>query len=91
VVEDKTSSVATSSAAGAVLCASSSIPVSSPLTVLGTVLAHARDQYGTWQIVRALVDSASQISAITASCSARLPLMVCQPHRSLMSVVSQHV
>lgn len=41
---------------------------------MGTALIHARDRSGTWQTVRALVDSASQISAITVSCAERLGL-----------------
>jgi hypothetical protein len=46
-----------------------------PLTVLlGTALVHVCDRSGTWQVVRALIDSASQISAITLSCSQRLGL-----------------
>eukprot|EP00102_Acyrthosiphon_pisum_P023953 XP_016661163.1 PREDICTED: uncharacterized protein LOC107884144 [Acyrthosiphon pisum] len=43
-----------------------------PTVLLGTALIHARDRAGTWQTVRALVDSASQISAMTVECSTRL-------------------
>jgi len=43
-----------------------------PTVLLGTALNHARDRSGTWQTVRALVDSASQISAMTVACSIRL-------------------
>jgi len=46
----------------------------SAAVLLGTALVHIRDRCGTWQTVRAIVDSASQISAITVSCSARLGL-----------------
>lgn len=46
----------------------------SSLVLLGTALVHMRDHCGTWQTVRVLVDSASQISAITVSCSNRLGL-----------------
>lgn len=42
--------------------------------LLGTALVHIRDHCGTWQTVRAIIDSASQISAITVSCSNRLGL-----------------
>jgi len=44
-------------------CASAITTVS-----LGTALIHARDRSGTLQTVHALVDSASQISAITVAC-----------------------
>ncbi|XP_025407331.1 uncharacterized protein LOC112681281 [Sipha flava] len=44
--------------------------------ILGTALVHIRDCGGTLHTVRALVDSASQISAITAACSSRLGLPV---------------
>ncbi|XP_025198008.1 uncharacterized protein LOC112596509 [Melanaphis sacchari] len=44
--------------------------------ILGTVLVHIRDCGGVLHTVRALVDSASQISAITADCSAQLGLKV---------------
>lgn len=40
--------------------------------ILGTALVQIRDRYGVWQTARALVDSASQISVITESCSQRL-------------------
>lgn len=42
--------------------------------LLGTALVHVCDRSGTWQTVRALVDCASQISAITITCSDRLGL-----------------
>ncbi|XP_008188329.1 uncharacterized protein LOC100568780 [Acyrthosiphon pisum] len=42
--------------------------------LLGTALIHIRDHCGTWQTARAIVDSASQISAITVSCVNRLGL-----------------
>jgi len=42
--------------------------------LLGTALIHTRDRAGTWQTVRALVDSGSQISAIIVACSTRLGL-----------------
>ncbi|XP_050538460.1 uncharacterized protein LOC126903928 [Daktulosphaira vitifoliae] len=44
------------------------------MVVLGTALAHARDCWGNSQIVRVLIDSASQISIITAGCVERLGL-----------------
>lgn len=40
--------------------------------MLGTALVKIQDRYGKWQTARALIDSASQISAITESCSQRL-------------------
>ncbi|CAI6369944.1 unnamed protein product [Macrosiphum euphorbiae] len=43
-----------------------------PTVLLDTALIHVRDRAGTWQTVRALVDSASQISALTVECSTRL-------------------
>lgn len=46
----------------------------SPGVLLGTALVHIRDRSGTWQSARALIDSASQISAITVSCAKRLSL-----------------
>ncbi|XP_008178701.1 uncharacterized protein LOC103307950 [Acyrthosiphon pisum] len=42
--------------------------------LLGTALIHIRDHCGTWQTARAIVDSASQISAITVSYVTRLGL-----------------
>lgn len=64
------------SAGEASLCAAglSSRTNGIPTVILGTALIHVRDRSGTWQTVRALVDSASQISAITVSCSNRLGL-----------------
>lgn len=44
--------------------------------ILGTALVHIRDCGGTLHTVRALVDFASQISAITTACSSRLGLPV---------------
>ncbi|KAL4153798.1 hypothetical protein QTP88_001631 [Uroleucon formosanum] len=41
-------------------------PQQSLAVMLGTALVHVRDRSGTWQTMRALVDSASKISAITA-------------------------
>ncbi|KAF0719706.1 Integrase catalytic domain-containing protein, partial [Aphis craccivora] len=64
------------SAGGTSLCASAgSAPLNAvPTVLLGTALVHVRDRSGTWQTVRAIVDSASQISAMTVSCSTRLGL-----------------
>jgi len=58
------------------LCASQPMPaVSTSCSVmLGTALVHVRDRSGTWQTMRALVDCASQISAVTVSCADRLGL-----------------
>lgn len=57
------------------LCASAAAPISrSTSVVLGTALVHARDRVGTWHTMRALLDSASQISAITVACTDRLRL-----------------
>lgn len=42
--------------------------------VLGTALIRICDKYGQWVPVRALIDSGSQISAITQSCVSRLGL-----------------
>ncbi|XP_050531794.1 uncharacterized protein LOC126900234 [Daktulosphaira vitifoliae] len=44
--------------------------------LLGTALGHIRDQYGIAHQVRILIDSASQISAMTAACAKRLGLHV---------------
>lgn len=44
--------------------------------LLGTALVQVRDQGGILHTVRALIDSASQISAITSSCTSRLGLRV---------------
>lgn len=46
----------------------------SSAVLLGTALVHVRDRSGTWQTMRALVDSASQISAVTGDCVSRLGL-----------------
>jgi hypothetical protein len=46
----------------------------SPSVLLGTVLVHIRDAGGALHTARALVDSASQISAITAEYASRLGL-----------------
>lgn len=58
------------------LCASVRRPPASPATsvVLGTALVHVRDRSGSWQTMRALIDCASQISAITAAGADRLGL-----------------
>lgn len=58
------------------LCASmsSSQRCESLSVMLGTTLIHIRDRSGSWHIMRALVDSASEISAITAGCADRLGL-----------------
>ncbi|XP_050523389.1 uncharacterized protein LOC126895495 [Daktulosphaira vitifoliae] len=42
--------------------------------LLGTALAHIKDRAGIFQTVRVLIDSASQISAVTSSCVNRLGL-----------------
>ncbi|XP_022163934.1 uncharacterized protein LOC111029283 [Myzus persicae] len=49
-------------------------PQQSPAVMLGTAIVHVRDRSGSWQTMRALVDCASQISAITAACADRLGL-----------------
>ncbi|KAF0747150.1 Integrase catalytic domain-containing protein [Aphis craccivora] len=46
----------------------------SPTVLLGTALVHVRDTVGGCQTIRALIDSASQISAITTACCNRLGL-----------------
>lgn len=57
------------------LCASTVFPQSNHTSVvLGTALVHARNQAGSWQTLRALIDSASQISAVTSACAKRLGL-----------------
>lgn len=58
------------------MCASAPQPPSlRPTTVmLGTALVHMRDRTGSWQTIRALIDCASQISAITVACAERLGL-----------------
>uniref|UniRef100_A0A2S2R014 Uncharacterized protein n=1 Tax=Sipha flava TaxID=143950 RepID=A0A2S2R014_9HEMI len=48
----------------------------SPSVILGTALIHMPDSTGVLHTVRALIDSASQISAITAECSNRLGLRI---------------
>lgn len=48
--------------------------LSSQVVLLGTALVHIRDCAGVLHTARALVDSASQISAITSACSSRLGL-----------------
>ncbi|CAI6371615.1 unnamed protein product [Macrosiphum euphorbiae] len=46
----------------------------SPSVILGTALIHMSDNVGVLHTVRALIDSASQISAITSECTNRLGL-----------------
>ncbi|CAI6362474.1 unnamed protein product [Macrosiphum euphorbiae] len=46
----------------------------SPTVLLGTALVQVQDTVGSCRTIRALVDSASQISAITSSCCERLGL-----------------
>jgi len=46
----------------------------SPSVILGTALIHMADSVGVPHTVRALIDSASQISAITSECKNRLGL-----------------
>lgn len=48
----------------------------SPSVILGTALIHMSDNVGVLHTVRALIDSASQISAITSECPNRLGLRV---------------
>lgn len=48
----------------------------SPSVILGTVLIHMSDHTGVLHTVRALIDSASQISAITSDCTNRLGLRI---------------
>lgn len=57
--------VSTSSLVGHLACQS---------VLLGTALVHIRDCGGALHSVRALIDSASQISAITSNCATRLGL-----------------
>ncbi|KAF0703914.1 Integrase catalytic domain-containing protein, partial [Aphis craccivora] len=47
-----------------------------PTVLLGTAVVHARDTVGTSRSVRVLIDSASQISAITSACCDRLGLQL---------------
>ncbi|XP_025203838.1 uncharacterized protein LOC112600747 [Melanaphis sacchari] len=71
----KDNGVENSEDAGEASCCAASLsprPSAIPTVLLGTALIHARDRAGTWQTVRALVDSASQISAMTVACSTRL-------------------
>uniref|UniRef100_A0A2S2PHQ7 Peptidase A2 domain-containing protein n=1 Tax=Schizaphis graminum TaxID=13262 RepID=A0A2S2PHQ7_SCHGA len=57
------------------LCASAALHQSNASSVvLGTALVHVRDRAGEWQTMRALIDSASQISAVTTACVDRLKL-----------------
>lgn len=57
------------------VCASAAAPISkSNSVVLGTALMHSRDMAGSWHTMRALINSASQISAITVTCTDRLGL-----------------
>lgn len=44
--------------------------------VLGKALAHTRDRFGHIVTIRILIDSGSQISAITESCAHRLGLTI---------------
>jgi len=44
------------------------------LNVLGTALIRIRDKFGHWTPVRALIDSGSQVSAITQACASQLGL-----------------
>jgi len=48
----------------------------SPSVILGTALIHMPDNVGVMHTVRALIDSASQISAITLECKNRLGLQM---------------
>jgi len=49
-----------------------------PTVLLGTAVVHARDTVDICRSVRVLIDSATQISAITSACCDRLAL---QPSR----------
>jgi hypothetical protein len=68
------------SSLSAALCTAVTVPATSPpartstRVLLGTALIHIRDHSGSWQIMRAIVDCASEISAITSSCADRLNL-----------------
>lgn len=63
-------------AAEASLCASVQRPPPHQASsiILGTALVHMRDRSGSWQTMRALIDCASQISAVTSACADRLGL-----------------
>ncbi|XP_050064833.1 uncharacterized protein LOC126553757 [Aphis gossypii] len=65
-----------SPAAEASLCASvpRPLPHKASSIILGTALVHMRDRSGSWQTMRALIDCASQISAVTIACADRLGL-----------------
>jgi len=57
------------------LCTSAALHQSiSTSVVLGTALVHVRNRAGSWQTLRTLIDSASQISAITTVCVDQLGL-----------------
>jgi len=62
---------------GASCCAAATAPRSNaiPAVLLGTALVHVQDRSGTWQTVRTLVDSASQIGAMTVAISTCLGLL----------------
>ncbi|KAF0721556.1 Integrase catalytic domain-containing protein, partial [Aphis craccivora] len=63
-----------SSSADASLCAATVHPPQrdSAAVLLGTALVHVRDRTGSWHTLRALVDCASQISAVTVAAVNRL-------------------
>lgn len=66
----ETSSIESGHNAAAALCGSAN----THSVLLGTALVHIRDCTGVLHSVRALIDSASQISAMTVPCAARLGL-----------------
>jgi len=63
-------------AAKASLCASvpRPLPHQASSIILGIALVHMRDRSGSWQTMRALIDCASQISAVTSACADQLGL-----------------
>lgn len=67
---DRDSSSQVSNGPGISLLSSSN----QPTVLLGTALIHVQDHAGCMHPVRALIDSASQVSTITASCVERLGL-----------------
>lgn len=59
--------------------------------VLGTAIVHVQDHYGVSHVVRVLVDSGSQVTAMTADCASRLNLSILKHHANIVGIAQNPV
>lgn len=70
-------------------CHASTVDTVSKIVLLGTAKVLVKDAYGQCQEIRAVLDSGSQRSIITADCAARLALKQCPVDFTLTGINSQ--